>query len=138
MKLGNVRFNMLSFFSPAGLTFFIRNFEIMLQMTRLIFGTFELFQVVIMSPGRACNPIADCSLWICTWRAGKPYYRGRSRLYRSRFLRINTHSKALAETYTIHYFAQLVNLNFLSNLNYVFPKLCSLLTKISLDFVELC
>ena len=50
---------------------------------------------------------------ICTRRAGKRY-RAHSRLYRSQILRVDTHLKALAEIYTIHYFAQLCNLNFLS------------------------
>ena len=38
-------------------------------------------------------------------------YRARSRLYRSRILKVNMHLKALAEIYTMHSFAQLCNLN---------------------------
>ena len=36
----------------------------------------------------------------------------RSRLYRSRFLQVNTRWKALAEIYTMHSFAPFSNLNF--------------------------
>ena len=39
----------------------------------------------------------------------------RSRLYRRRFLQVNTRLKALAEIYTMHSFARLCNLNFWSN-----------------------
>ena len=42
-----------------------------------------------------------------------PKLRGaRSRLYRRRFLQVNTHWKALAEIYTMHSFAPFSNLNF--------------------------
>ena len=43
---------------------------------------------------------------ICTRRADK-LYRARSRLYQSHILQANIHVKALAEIYTIHFFAQL-------------------------------
>ena len=42
-------------------------------------------------------------------------FRPRSRLYRSQILQVNTRWKALAEIYTMHSFAQLCNLIFLSN-----------------------
>ena len=38
--------------------------------------------------------------------------RARSRLYRRRFLQVNTRWKALAEIYTMHSFAPFSNLNF--------------------------
>ena len=38
--------------------------------------------------------------------------RARSRLYRRRFLQVNTRWKALAESYTMHSFAPFSNLNF--------------------------
>ena len=42
-----------------------------------------------------------------------PKLRGaRSRLYRRRFLQVNTRWKALAEIYTMHSFAPFSNLNF--------------------------
>ena len=42
-----------------------------------------------------------------------PKLRGaRSRLYRRRFLQVNTRWKALAEIYTLHSFAPFSNLNF--------------------------
>ena len=42
-----------------------------------------------------------------------PELRGaRSRLYRRRFLQVNTHWKALAEIYTMHSFAPFSNLKF--------------------------
>ena len=37
-------------------------------------------------------------------------HRARSRLYRSKILQVNTRWKALAEIYTMHYFAQLLAL----------------------------
>ena len=46
---------------------------------------------------------------ICTRRAGK-LYKARSRLYRRRFLQVNTRWKALAEIYTMHSFAPFFNL----------------------------
>ena len=50
---------------------------------------------------------------ICTRRASK-LYKARSRLYRSQILQVNTRWKALSESYTMHSFAQLYNLKFLS------------------------
>ena len=41
-------------------------------------------------------------------------YRARSPLYRSQILQLNMRLKALAEIYTMHSFAQLCNLKFLS------------------------
>ena len=49
----------------------------------------------------------------CIARSGK-LDRARSRLYRSEILQENMRLKALAEIYTMHSFAQLCNLNFLS------------------------
>ena len=43
-------------------------------------------------------------------------YRARSRLYRNEILQENMRLKALAEIYTMHSFAQLCNLNFLSKI----------------------
>ena len=48
-------------------------------------------------------------------RALAKLWRARSRLYRSQLLQVNMRLKALAEIYTMHSFAQLCNLNFLSN-----------------------
>ena len=65
---------------------------------------------------------------ICTRRAGK-LNRARSRLYRSEFLQVNTRWKALAEIYTMHSFAQLCNLNFLSKVAIfyiLFEKFCKI------------
>ena len=43
-----------------------------------------------------------------------PKLRGaRSRLYRRRFMQVNTRWKALAEIYTMHSFAPFSNLNFI-------------------------
>ena len=61
------------------------------------------------------RPDAGC----CIARSGK-LDRARSRLYRSQILQENMRLKALAEIYTMHSFAQLCNLNFLSN---VCPKI---------------
>ena len=46
---------------------------------------------------------------ICTRRAGK-LDKARSRLYRRRFLQVNTRWKALAEIYIMHSFAPISNL----------------------------
>ena len=51
-----------------------------------------------------------CDLWSELWAA-------RSRLYRSRFLQVNTRWKALAEIYTMHSFAPFSNLK-------IFVKKC--------------
>jgi len=51
-----------------------------------------------------------CDLWSELWAA-------RSRLYRSRFLQVNTRWKALAEIYTMHSFAPFSNLK-------IFVKIC--------------
>ena len=63
---------------------------------------------------------------ICTRRAGK-LYKARSRLYRRRFLQVNTRWKALAEIYTMHSFAPLLE-SIIEN--------CSLISKISLKIAE--
>ena len=47
---------------------------------------------------------AICNNNSSTRRAGK-LYKARSRLYRSKFLQVNTRWKALAEIYTMHSFA---------------------------------
>merc|ERR1712182_95279 len=50
-----------------------------------------------------------------------PKLRGaRSRLYRRRFLQVNTRWKALAEIYTMHSFAPFSNLNFFVKNRYFF------------------
>ena len=80
---------------------------------------------------------------ICTRRAGK-LVRARSRLYRRRFLQVNTRWKALAEIYTMHSFAPFFNLKiFVKNcwnfcwffLN--FRKNCQNFAKIFLNFRQL-
>ena len=49
--------------------------------------------------------VLDAHTWgICTRRAGK-LYKARSRLYRSQILQVNMRWKALAEIYTMHFFA---------------------------------
>ena len=53
-------------------------------------------------------------------------YRARSRLYRSQILQENMRLKALAEIYTMHSFAQLCNLNFLSKICQHFSKFCKI------------
>ena len=54
-----------------------------------------------------CSSRSRFKTWaICTRRAGK-LYKARSRLYRSQIVQVNTSWKALAEIYTIHFFAQL-------------------------------
>ena len=50
----------------------------------------------------------------CTSRSGK-LQRARSRLYRSQLLQVNMRSKVLTQIYTKHSFAQLCNLQLLSN-----------------------
>ena len=74
-----------------------------------------------------------------------PKLRGaRSRLYRRRFLQVNTRWKALAEIYTMHSFAPFSNMkcfvnilrsifNFANNLANTFQDFCSILTKIFRD-----
>ena len=62
---------------------------------------------------------------ICTQRAGK-LYKARSRLYRSQILQVNMRLKPLAEIYTMHSFAQLCNLNFLSNFAKKFAEFCKI------------
>ena len=58
-----------------------------------------------MVEARLMGTAATRRTWgICTRRAGK-LYRARSRLYRRRFLQVNTRWKALAEIYTMHSFA---------------------------------
>ena len=52
--------------------------------------------------------------------------RARSRLYRSQILQVNMRWKALAEIYTMHSFAQLCNLNFLSKICQIFAKFCKI------------
>ena len=53
-------------------------------------------------PPQECPCVAGCGkLW-----------RARSRLYQSQILQENMRLKALAEIYTIHFFAELCNLNF--------------------------
>ena len=51
-------------------------------------------------------------------------YMARSLPYRSRFLQVNTHWKALAEIYTIHSFAPHSNLKFFSK---ILLKFCEIL-----------
>ena len=58
-------------------------------------------------------------------RSGK-LYRARSRLYRSQMLQVNMRLKALAEISTMHSFAQLCNLNFLSKFARSFAKFCKI------------
>ena len=67
------------------------------------------------SAGVSCGP--------ATARSGK-LDRARSRLYRGQILQQNMRLKALAEIYTMHSFAQLCNLNFLSKFC---QKLCQIL-----------
>ena len=57
------------------------------------------------------RPLVESFKW--NEGCGKPS-RARSRLYRSQILQVNMRLKALAEIYTMHSFAQLCNLNFLS------------------------
>ena len=88
--------------------------------------------------------VFDYGTWgICTRRAGK-LYKARSRLYRRRFLQVNTRWKALAEIYTMHSFAPLSNLKiFVKNcwnfccffLN--FRKFCSNFAQILLKFRQI-
>ena len=47
----------------------------------------------------------------------------RSRLYRRRFLQVNTRWKALAEIYTMHSFAPFSNLNFFVKIAKTFSRL---------------
>ena len=54
------------------------------------------------------------------------FWRARSRLYRNEILQENMRLKALAEIYTMHSFAQLCNLNFLSKIRQAFAKFCKL------------
>ena len=56
-----------------------------------------------------------------TARSGK-LSRARSRLYRSQILQVNMRLKALAEIYTMHSFAQLCNLIFLSKFEWCAPS----------------
>ena len=55
--------------------------------------------------------------------------RARSRLYRSQILQVNMRLKALAEIYTMHSFAQLCNLIFLSKFCQNFAKFLQKFTK---------
>ena len=57
---------------------------------------------------RLRNQSSDRTGGICTRRAGK-LHRARSRLYRRRFLQVNTRWKALAKIYTTHSFAPFWN-----------------------------
>ena len=70
-----------------------------------------------------------------------PKLRGaRSRLYRRRFLQVNTRWKALAEIYTMHSFAPFSSLNFfvklLRNFRHFFHNFCYF-SVIFLDFFEI-
>ena len=60
-----------------------------------------------------------------TARSGK-LDRARSRLYRGQILQQNMRLKALAEIYTMHSFAQLCNLIFLSKIFQKFAKICKI------------
>ena len=53
----------------------------------------------------------------------KKLNQGRSRLYRSQILQVNTRWKALAEIYTMHSFAQFSNLNFFVKIANFFLRL---------------
>ena len=55
------------------------------------------------------------------WPRRITLFQARSRLYRKEILQENNRWKALAEIFTMHSFAQLCNLNFLSN-NLIFAK----------------
>ena len=66
----------------------------------------------------------------CTARSGKRY-RARFRLYRSQILQLNMRLKALAEIYTVHSFAQLCNLNFLSKFCNILQHFAKFAKKIS-------
>ena len=68
---------------------------------------------------RATLGLQPPRLCCCIARSGK-LDRARSRLYRSQILQVNMRLKALAEIYTMHSFAQLCNLNFLSKICYFF------------------
>ena len=72
------------------------------------------------------NP-SEQSRKLCSQPTAEPaepdkLYRARSRLYRSEILQENVRLKALAEIYTMHSFAQLCNLNFLSKFCQRFGK----------------
>ena len=83
-------------------------------------GDAQSERIVAALEQRQCKAHGDSA------RSGK-LDRARSRLYRSQILQENMRWKALAEIYKMHSFAQLCNLNFLSNL----PKMLQIFWKFS-------
>ena len=70
-------------------------------------------------------------MYRCIARSGK-LDRARSRLYRSLILQVNMRLKALAEIYTMHFFAQLCNLIFLSKRFAKFARILNLARRLKM------
>ena len=82
-------------------------------------------------------PCCNRTWGICTRRAGK-LYRARSRLDRSQMLSVNMRLKALAEIYTMHFFAPFSSLKIFVQNCWIFADFWQILRKIARILLNFC